>query len=242
MKLSRILQLTAILAVSIALVIFLRTPKHFPLKTVTVNATYEHISQDELRKIITPYLQDASFFHINLAAIKTKIMQFPWVYQINSHRVWPDKIVITITEQQPVAIWNGNSLFNQDGVIFTPTKNSLPTDIPTVNGPSDQEEQVWDFFTDMNEKLQPFNLQINALNFDPAIGWQVVLSDGIAIQFGDDDLQTKLQQFFKSIPKVIKPREADIQSIDFRYANGFAVKYKDTPTPTTDATAQTITH
>lgn len=60
----------------------------------------------------------------------------------------------------------------------------------------------------------------------PYLSWRVRLENGIAIELGNADILMRLSDFVSIYPKIIGDNAKDVDSIDLRYSNGVAVKWK----------------
>ena len=68
-----------------------------PIHSVVVNGELRFIQKDKLAKALQP-LESQGFFSVDLDKIQVAVQQLPWVADVEVRRVWPDKIVIDITE------------------------------------------------------------------------------------------------------------------------------------------------
>ena len=207
------------------LYIFFKNPNHFPIKNVQIEATYQHINPQTLQQTAAPYAH-GGFFSLNVAKIKKNLLQIPWVYAVDIKRSWPDGIVVNITEQRPVARWNGSSLLNSDADIFTPDKSTFPDDLPLLSGPDDQAVEVWQHYQDINQSLSAIGLGVTQLDLDAQGSWHMLLSNGITVLLGNTNIINQLQMFIKAYPKIIEARGDDVARVDLRYNTGLAIKWK----------------
>jgi cell division protein FtsQ len=54
----------------------------------------------------------------------------------------------------------------------------------------------------------------------------MVLSNGIGVRLGSQDVDLRLERFFEALDTVVSPVAADVQFVDMRYTNGFSVGWK----------------
>lgn len=222
----RVLVLVAVLGLLVWGWFFLRNPSIFPIEDVMVKATYEHVNSQDLQQIIMPYTK-ASFFGVDVRDLQHDLLQLPWVYAANISRVWPNKLLVQITEQHPVAVWNGNSLLNLDIKIFTPAVVTMPTDLPELIAPDPgKAREVWYYYQQMSQLLQPLELTIKSLKLSADGGWDLVLDNGIKVYLGNVNFIKRLGRFINAYSEVIEPKSDKIYSIDLRYSSGFAIQWK----------------
>lgn len=203
------------------------------IQQVKIKGNYSHLSQQELIDAALPYVQ-ANFFQIDLKALRQCLLAFPWVDKVAVSRIWPDMVVITIAEQQAVAVWGKTNLLNLRGEIFSPN----PFDpkawvaLPHLIGPSDRSYQVYQQYQAWNKVLRELDVAITVLHLDARGGWSLRLSNGMKVILGQDDPEQRLKRFFKLYPKVFAAGAGDVIRVDLRYTNGFAVKWRETSVAT----------
>ncbi len=73
---------------------------------------------------------------INLSLARKSLLAHPWIAEANVRREFPDKIMITIKEQSPIAVIDlgRKFLINRDGEIFKESNPSDPGNLPVVSG------------------------------------------------------------------------------------------------------------
>jgi len=197
----------------------------FPIKAVKVQSSFQHLSQQRLQTLITPYVT-GGFFAINVKHLEKLLMQQPWVASVAITRVWPSKIIITITERQAIARWGRQALLDGNGTLFTPSSKSFPKNLPWLIGPDGQQPAVWKMYQQADQLLLPLKITVTGVDFTPRHAWRLTLSDGMELLLGRIDTRQRLQRFIAAYPKLFAGRADKVRSVDLRYPDGFAVKWK----------------
>ena len=70
----------------------------------------------------------------------------------------------------------------------------------------------------------------NKLKKDGKGSLRLLLNDTLTVSLGSDDSGRKIDQLLAVYEQQIKGREREIRYIDFRYSNGFAVRWQQTDT------------
>lgn len=223
-KIIKIVSMAAILISACFAINQFNLSDYFPIKTVRVYGL-TRVSPQEIKNTLLPLL-DRGFFVINVEYIKDRLLQIPWTGDIFVRRVWPDKIEITVVEKSPAAKWNGQSLLSTGGELFTPKKNTIPADLPELIGPDGKQVFMLQYLKDMKSLLVPLNAKIARLELTPYLSWKLILDNGMTLQMGHKDVLTRLSQFVKVYPKIIKGSASDVEYVDLRYPNGIAVQWK----------------
>ena len=220
--------LLALLAVTIVWTwVKLHSPMTLPVKDIKVEGNYRHISQDTLKSVLLPYVT-TGFFDVDITAVKTRLLLIPWVADVEVSRVWPQTLIVTVMKQNPVAIWNGNSLMNAEGDIFSPGAATFPGNMPILIGSQGQQLKVWQNYLAMQALLRPLGLTIANITLSSVQDWQVQFENGAALDLGQEDNLEKLKRFIDVFPKVFIGHFDQVNYVDMRYTDGMAVSWKPT--------------
>ena len=74
--------------------------------------------------------------------------------------------------------------------------------------------------------LQSENLQISELKQDDAGVWRLMLSNGLELVIGRDQIIAKIRRFLVIWKATLSSRSGDVASVDVRYDNGVAVRWR----------------
>lgn len=199
---------------------------YFNIKEVKiVGAT--HMSHEEIKQSLLP-LVNKGFFIVDVSLIKERLKQFSWVSEASVRRVWPNQIHIQIQEKRPLAYWNHSQLLTTAGEIVTPmpTKALLLSELPHFIGPQGEQMQILNYYARINGILAPLHFKITQLELTPSRSWQLTFNNGIKLNVGEKESLTRISHFVKVYPKIVGARAKEVDSIDLRYPNGLAVRWK----------------
>ncbi len=200
-------------------------PDVLPIRGVRIYANYKHINPEVLQKTATPFVQ-SGFFAIDVAGLKNSLLALPWVANIGVSRIWPDIIVIKIQEQVPNARWGEAGLLARNGDLFYPELSTIPADLPMLQGPEGQHEEVFEQWKKFNHILSALGLHIIQLELTPRTAWEGELDNGMQLLLGRLHPQKRLRRFVGSYNRLFGSHGSDAERIDLRYPNGIAIKYK----------------
>ncbi|MDX1901417.1 MAG: cell division protein FtsQ/DivIB [Gammaproteobacteria bacterium] len=202
----------------------LRNPTLFPVRHVTVTGA-RHIEHQTLQHLLLPGLT-RGFFVVHPAQLRESILQFPWVADVSVVRSWPDEVFIAISEYQPVASWNANKLLSTSGEVFSPDKQTFPTGLPRFLGPEGTQVTVLEYYRQISKLLEPLGIKMTSLELTPWHSWNMVLENGIRVNVGYKDILTRIGHFVKVYDDVVGARAKNVDYVDLRYPDGFAVRWK----------------
>ncbi|MDX5408159.1 MAG: cell division protein FtsQ/DivIB [Chromatiaceae bacterium] len=195
-----------------------------PLKQVKLYGDFAHIDAQALhQRLAQQYI--GNFFSVNVDQVQQFLLQQPWVYQVAVRKQWPDALVVVVTEQQPVAIWNQQQLLNKEGEVFQAPLEQLKTELPMLTGPNGSQQDALAMFRHMQGLLALHKFNAVALGVTERFSWQLSLSNGVALKLGRDDTLKRLQRFIELYPVISKHKAEAITEVDLRYDTGIAVRY-----------------
>lgn len=204
----------------------LTTPQTFPITQVNIEGAH-HINHDMLQRILFP-LVDKGFFSIDIQAIQERLFSLPWIANVSVRRIWPDQVQIILVEKKPIARWNNGLLLSANGDLFSmnlKTQDEIHS-LPQFIGPDGQQMEVLKTYTLLASALKKIDSSMTRFAFTPSQSWEITLSNGIKLIIDNQDVLTHINYFVKVYSKIDKNRLENIDYIDLRYSNGFAIHWK----------------
>ena len=205
--------------------LYLADGKRFPIKTIKIMATYQHISHQQLEDILTESLANSSFFTLPVGQLRGKLQALPWTKTIRMERIWPDTLKINLVENNPIATWNDVMLM-EDGKLFNSGSSEEGAELPHLRGPNNQQQEVLQVYEKMSKILSMYGFNTASLEKRDNQAWELTLSNGIRIHLGKDSLEAKIIRFCKAYPAVFSGKLDRLVSVDLRYPRGMAVKWR----------------
>lgn len=204
----------------------LHSPRHLPIKTVSVDADLTHIKQQAVEQIIQRSLNGKNFFTVRLSQLQHQLQGLAWVAVATIYRQWPDTLVIRLQPQQPQAVWNQKGLVNRYGEIFYPQAIQFSQQLPEFFASDPQQAfELLSYYQQFEQVLRPLALKIAIIRLDQAGSWQIRLNNGMKLQLGQTDILTKVTHFVKVYPEVFASTKKQAKVVDLRYKNGMAVQW-----------------
>ncbi len=197
------------------------------VQSVQIEGEFERVQKAQIGSSLAPLVGNG-FFTLKLAPIKHLLEQQEWVYRAEVSRRWPSGISVAIEEQTPIAIWNSRVLLNSDGDEFSAGDADLKEfDLPRIAGHESQQNMMVQQFREFSDMLIPAGHSIAELTHSDALGLFARLDNGTEIRFGNDRLLDKMRRFLKMHTDLVAQREGSLQTIDFRYSRGVAVRWAE---------------
>jgi cell division protein FtsQ len=203
---------------------WMQDQQNAPLRQVKLYGDFQQINASQLHQTLQQqYI--GNFFSVNVDQVQQFLLQQPWVYQVAVRKQWPDALVVVVTEQQPVAIWNQQQLLNEQGDVFQAPLELLKTELPMLTGPEGSQQDALTMFRHMQGLLALHKFHAVALGLTERFSWQLSLSNGVALQLGRDDTLKRVQRFIELFPVISKHKTEAVAEVDLRYDTGIAVRY-----------------
>ena len=203
-------------------VTLLRDPAVLPLKIVRIDGDFKNLNRRTLEQAVSQAIV-GNFFTVDLDRIRAEALKLAWVDQVTVRRIWPGTLNMWVEEQKPLARWGSNQLVNARGGVFTPEAASLKSDLPRLDGPEGQAEEVVGRFKQMGSRLAPLNLSIARIVMDGRGAWTVEFTQGVELKLGNKDTEGRVTRFVRLYPRLEQNDVRKVKRIDMRYANGVAV-------------------
>lgn len=208
----------------------MQNPQEYPIHQVKITTLGSYVDVDEIKKTIRSSIS-GSFFSLNTKQIKNNLLYDPWIKSVSIRRVWPDKLDVSITEQQPLARWGQDGVVSVEGDIFYPAEKSIPQQLPLITAPLSAKDNVLPLYQQFNQLLTPLKLNIIQLTVTQRLAWTMMLSNGIAVNLCRNNTADRFTDFVKLYPQLIGNKAQNVVSINLCYPNGLAIQWKDGKAP-----------
>lgn len=201
------------------------------INTVRLDSPLHRLTGQEVRTLLAKYTE-SGFLGVDVQDLRDELEQNPWVAHATVRRVWPDVLVVSIREQQPIARWGDASLLNEAGELFTPPLRGSESALPALSGPEGSESLVLSQYELFATTLAPLDMTLAAVSLSQRGSWTIEVDGGPVLRLGRDDVQARLDRLVSFYRSGLQDHLADARTIDLRYGNGFSVSKNTEPTDT----------
>jgi len=201
-------------------------PGTLPIKQVKIEGEFSRLSGATLHELVRDKVR-GNFFNLDVTAVRNALLADPWVQDISVQRVWPDTIQVFVREQAAVARWSDTGLLNRSGQYFAPPRDTFPGNLPLLDGPAGTQTMMLEKYFYLEKLLQPHGLYPEVLNLNERRAWMLELHGGLKVELGRENFEERAARFVKLAVTGLGPRLPDVEKIDMRYPNGYAVLWKE---------------
>lgn len=195
-----------------------------PIENVQIEGMFLNLSQQEIKQQLAGVLQQG-YFSLALEDVRQALLAMPWVQDASIRRQWPSGLSIRIEEKRAVAYWSDEELLSDRGELFAPVKLDRTQTLPRLQGPDGQHRKVWQFLVELHRQLAAIDMQVVGLTLDQRRAWSMQLSTGIELHLGRQQTDRRLRRFVDVFAMNNAPDLDEVEYIDLRYPNGFAMHY-----------------
>nr|VFJ50543.1 MAG: cell division protein FtsQ [Candidatus Kentron sp. FM]VFJ70756.1 MAG: cell division protein FtsQ [Candidatus Kentron sp. FM]VFK19411.1 MAG: cell division protein FtsQ [Candidatus Kentron sp. FM] len=204
-----------------------RAPTLFdmPISHIRVAGELREITETSLREAISPHLA-SGFFGLDVAAVRKDILKLPWLKSVSVRRIWPESLYIAVIEHKAEARWYDGGLIAVDGTLFYPPPESCSVDLPVLKGTPGIHAEMLRQYRELQLALEPMERDIRQFTRTERPIWKIELDTELTIVLGDKNPIATVEQFARTAAAVLDERIDNMLSVDLRYVNGFAVRWR----------------
>lgn len=203
------------------------------LHAISIQGEVLHSDISSIRHHITSKIS-GNFYSIDLIKTKQIFEAVPWINQAVVKRVYPGQIEVKLIEYKSKAIWGAREdmkLVDEKGVIFeASTEDDEYDQMPQLIGPEGRGKFMLDMYKDVSIALTPLKSKLKILELNSRGSWVATLDGGAHIELGRGGVTDVIDRVSKfsigaeSILTKLNKRSIDIQYIDLRHSEGYAMR------------------
>ncbi|WP_414731160.1 cell division protein FtsQ/DivIB [Vibrio vulnificus] len=196
--------------------------QRLPLSKIILQGDLQYVTADDVQHAFGSITHIGTFMSQDVSVLQESVEALPWVAHASIRKQWPDTVKVFITEHRAAAIWNGNALLNQDGMVFDGDVVQLNEERVKLYGPVATGVEVLKKYREMNPEFSKLGLSISSLVLNDRRAWQIILDNGIRLELGKESLDERVARFF-SLYRQLGSKADKVSYVDLRYDTGAAV-------------------
>ena len=222
----RLVPATVVLLVMAAAFLALRFALDRPVEHVAISGRFQRVQPVDVEKAVRGALHGDGMVAVDLARIAQAVEEIPWVDRASVARSWPSGLRVQVVEQKPVARWGEAGLVNTRGEVFVHDAQHIPAELPQLTGPAGFEAEMTARLLAAQTRLEQGGLRLTRMSLDERGAWDLAFDSGISLRLGRDDVDERFERFLAAAIPIVIARAAEIEYVDMRYANGFAIGWR----------------
>ncbi|PPE74182.1 hypothetical protein C3942_09110 [Solimonas fluminis] len=225
-----LLGLLGLLAVGVCGWMMLRATSSPQVAELQIEGPFERVAAADVEAVLRPEL-DQGFLALPLAGARDRLAAMPWVARSRVERIWPGTLRVRVWEREPFARWNDGQLLDTESQVFAPKAEEIPPKLPQLGGIEGHEREVMETYQRLAERLRSSPFVLAALTQDARGEWTARTRDGIELRLGRGTPDEKLDMLLGAVLHKLADELPQVDHIDLRYTNGFAVGWRSQPQP-----------
>jgi cell division protein FtsQ len=194
------------------------------IRQVVLDGSLNYLDQPALEAQLTRQFS-GSYLETALPQVVSAVEAHPWIADAAVRRVWPDTLLVEITEQRPVAIYNDTLYLGVSGDLFEPPK-PVNEPLPRLYGARSETMQVYSHYGVFADRLADI-AEVDAVSRGVDLGWQITLDTGVLLKLGRTDILGRLARARDVLLHLDADTRANVRGVDARYGNGVALNMED---------------
>lgn len=197
----------------------------FGIESIQINGLVE-ASSEEIADRIDVGLH-TSLLMLNAESARARIAEIPWVADVEVKKVYPDKLIVNLTERHAYALWQEDGqlkVVDQTGAVMTSVLGPEHADLPLVVGVGANahvKEAV--ALIDAEPTLKG---RIKAAQFVAERRWNLVTEEGVEIRLPEENPTAALAKV-ADLNRSKRLLDRDIVAVDMREADRILIKLSD---------------
>jgi len=197
-----------------------------PIETVAIEGRFQRVSPLDVEKAVRDVSRGQGLVAVDLDVVADAVRRLSWVDTVGVRRRWPRGLSVFVVEQVPVARWGETGLLNTRGELFVNDAKHIPPELPELTGPPGTEGEVTRRYLEAQGRLVEAGMRLAAARLDPRGAWEFRLDNGVTVRLGRRQVDERFERFMNAASRLVAVRASDIDYIDLRYTNGFAVGWR----------------
>jgi len=204
---------------------WIQNPENLTIKSVEVTGDFTILDKKQLVPLIQSYAK-TNLFLLDVNSLEKEIEDNPWVHSAALTHVWPNKLIVRIYEQKPVAHWGKTQMLAENGEIIKASMEKQESELPMLYSPNDKGRNMATGFIQIRKMMKGFPVKLVEFKEDARGSWRIKLENGMTLKIGREHQAKRLKRFMVAYEQSLNEVLDKISIVDLRYTNGFAVKWK----------------
>lgn len=173
-----------------------------------------------------------SWFSVDLAEVEQVVKTVPWVYGVEVRRKWPGKLIVNLSQADPVANWNRAEWLNAAGEKLVMPEAFTDDRLPRLFGPMGRQLDVLHTVISLTAHM-PATWRLEEVTLTDRGVWSAMLKISnlpnlITVRLGKQDLEKRLKRLIQGVELIQSDDLKNFREFDLRYPNGFAARFNAT--------------
>jgi cell division protein FtsQ len=212
-----------------ALLMWLVRQPAFAIRAIRIDGDVGRNSVHTIRANALPKLS-GNFLTADLSAARRAFESVPWVRRAVVRREWPNRLHVSLTEHQAVALWGETGLLNAQGEVFEANVGDVDDEnLARLEGPVEAAPLALELYRGLVPMFEKMETSIDRLSVNARGSWSVALDSGLQMELGrgsPSEVLQRTRRFMETATQVSQRFGQPIVFADLRHADGYAVRLR----------------
>ncbi|MEJ1161565.1 cell division protein FtsQ/DivIB [Prosthecomicrobium sp. N25] len=171
--------------------------------------------------------ETSSLLMLDAEKARSRIAEIPWLADVTVKKVYPAKIVVSLRERKPYALWQDDGrikVVDQTGAVMSEVLQASHADLPLVVGQGANTRAAEAIA--LIKSAPSLRSKIRAAVLVAERRWNLVTVDGVEIRLPEENPAPALGEMAK-LQETKKLLERDIDAVDLRTPDRLYIKLSD---------------
>ncbi len=179
-------------------------------------------SPDDIKNQVSWVLGDG-FYSADLNLVYDSILNMPLIHNVQVRKRWPDRIEINVSEDIPMAVWNGSQIIGINGDLMSIPEHFNVDKLAAIDGNNEYLDESIKSFRLVQQVMGGSNIKIQRLDISDTGSMSLHLSNEWDVFIGSAHLEKRALR----LKKLLTGLPADeVSAVDLRYGKGAAIQWR----------------
>ncbi|MFQ3346423.1 MAG: cell division protein FtsQ [Candidatus Azotimanducaceae bacterium] len=193
-----------------------------PIDTLVIEGDMTPAERGRIQQALSE-LDVNGILSTDLAEFEHSLQSMGWARGVDIRRKWPNKLIVNIRKESPVAKWGLDAYLAADGSLLT-LPDQYPN-LPTLRSSVSNPQQSMEVYRLLQQFASRQGLRIMELSESAEGEWVVEFANGLALHLGGSEINARMNRFLRAYENVLREKAEIIDYVDARYPSGIAVKF-----------------
>ena len=169
------------------------------------------------------WLQGQGFFTTDLRGAYDNVLAMPLIKEVQVKKRWPGYVEITVSEDIPMAVWNGNQLIGISGDLMAIPERLNVDNLTLIRGDIEYMDIAIKNYRVLQQALAPTGTNVSTLSMTNTGSLELDLNNQWHVSLGRKNIEARARRLLKVMSRF--PAE-QVAEVDLRYGKGAAIRWQ----------------
>ena len=192
------------------------------IQGVTVSGDLNIWSAEDIISQVS-WINGQGFFSADLNGAYENVLAMPLIKEVRVKKRWPGYVEISVTEDIPMAVWNGDQLIGISGDLMAIPGHLSVDKLALIKGNIEYMDQAVKDYRLIQQTLAQTGVNVRTLSMTETGSLELDLSNNWHVALGRKNIDSRarrLQEIIGRLPA------GQVTAVDLRYGKGAAIQWQ----------------